>query len=184
MDSRRYPLADDGDELRTPDPVWPDPVARPTETGEFPSFTDEFATTDPASDDGGLGDKAADLKDKAADVAGTAQQKAGEVADQAQQKAGELTGQAHTMSDKGLDSAAAGLGQAASMLREQGEGRDGTLGTAAGKTAETLDQASTYLRDHDTDQLVTDLEAMVRQRPVESVLVAAGIGFLLSKIFS
>jgi ElaB/YqjD/DUF883 family membrane-anchored ribosome-binding protein len=29
---------------------------------------------------------------------------------------------------------------------------------------------------------VTDLEALVRRKPVESVLVAAGIGFVLSKI--
>jgi ElaB/YqjD/DUF883 family membrane-anchored ribosome-binding protein len=88
------------------------------------------------------------------------------------------------MSDKGLDSAASGLGQAASMLRQQGDNREGTLGTAASKTADTLEQASTYLQDKDTDQLVTDIEAMVRKRPVESVLVAAGIGYLLSKVFS
>jgi ElaB/YqjD/DUF883 family membrane-anchored ribosome-binding protein len=70
------------------------------------------------------------------------------------------------------------------MLREQGGSREGTIGTAATKTADTLEQASTYLQDKDTDQFVTDIEAMVRKRPVESVIVAAGIGYLLSKVFS
>ncbi len=88
----------------------------------------------------------------------------------------------HSKSDKGIDSAASGLEQAANKLRQQGEQREGTMGTAAAKTADTLETASTYLHEKDTDQLVTDLEALVRRKPVESVLVAAGIGFVLSKI--
>lgn len=114
-----------------------------------------------------------DAQDKAADVAGTVQD-----------KASHLSEEAHSMSDRGIDSAAAGLDQAASMLRQHGESQEGTLGTAATKTADTLDSASSYLRDKDTDQMLSDLEAMVRRRPVESVAVAAGIGFVLSKLLS
>jgi ElaB/YqjD/DUF883 family membrane-anchored ribosome-binding protein len=100
----------------------------------------------------------------------------------AQEKAGELGGKAQDKADQGMDAAASGLGQAANMLRQQGEQRGGGVGNAASKTADTLESASHYLRDKDTDQLMTDLQSFVRQKPVESVLIAAGIGFVLSKI--
>jgi len=53
---------------------------------------------------------------------------------------------------------------------------------AAAKTADTLDSASQFLQNKDTGQLMDDVEALVRQKPVESLLIAAGIGFVLSKI--
>jgi ElaB/YqjD/DUF883 family membrane-anchored ribosome-binding protein len=127
--------------------------------------------------------------DAAAGALGKAQEKAGEFSGKAeeltsktQEKAGELGGKAHDKADQGMDAAASGLGQAADMLRQQGEQRGGAAGNAASKTADTLESASHYLRDKDTDQLMSDLESFVRQKPVESVLIAAGIGFVLSKI--
>ncbi len=136
-------------------------------------------------------EKVGQAKDKVSNVAGQAQEKAGvvkdkaaDVASQVQDKAGAVGEQAHAKTDAGMNSAAAGLEQAAGLLRKQGEQREGTLGTAAAKTADTLETASTYLHEKDTDQVVADLEALVRRKPVESVLVAAGIGYLLSKIVS
>ncbi len=129
-------------------------------------------------------EKAGQVKDKAEDVAGKAQEKAGELGGQAKEKAAEAGEKMHSGSDKGIDATASGLEQAATMLRKQGEQREGTVGTAASKTADTLETASTYLHEKDTDQLVTDLEALVRRKPVESVLIAAGIGYVLSKIVS
>lgn len=116
-------------------------------------------------------DKVGDMAGKAQEMGQTAQEKAAEMGQMAQQKA-----------DAGMDAAAAGLGQAASMLRQQGEQQEGTIGTAAARAADTLESASGYLRDKDTSQLLDDIEAFVRERPVESVLIAAGIGFVLSKI--
>jgi ElaB/YqjD/DUF883 family membrane-anchored ribosome-binding protein len=173
-----------GEEQDTFEKTWNDSDAYART--QFNPVTDEFEpVSEPQSQGGGgMTDKASDLKDKASQAAGTAQEKAGQAAETAKEKASEVADQAHSMSDKGIDSAASGLGQAASMLREQGGSREGTIGTAATKTADTLEQASTYLRDKDTDQLVTDIEAMVRKRPIESVVVAAGIGYLLSKVFS
>jgi len=98
-----------------------------------------------------------------------------------EERAQVATEQSSSRTDRGIDSAAAGLGHAALKLREQG---DGPLGAAATKTADTLEQASTYLHDTNTDQIVSDIEAMVRKRPVESALVAAGIGYVLAKILT
>jgi ElaB/YqjD/DUF883 family membrane-anchored ribosome-binding protein len=84
-----------------------------------------------------------------------------------------------------MDMAASGLGQAAQTIRQQGnQSGNSTVSGVANSAANTLDSASQYLRQTDTDQLLDDLEALVRRKPVESVLVAAGIGFVLSKLFS
>lgn len=84
--------------------------------------------------------------------------------------------------DQGMDKAAEALNRTAETLRTQGEQRDGAMATVATKAADTLESTGAYLREKDTDQLVSDLEALVRRKPVESLLVAAGIGLVLSKL--
>jgi ElaB/YqjD/DUF883 family membrane-anchored ribosome-binding protein len=118
-----------------------------------------------------MGDTYQDAADTAKDKGQEAMQRAGEMGSKAQHKA-----------DEGMERAASGLGQAAEKLREQGQQRGGTMASTASMTADKLDSASQYLRDKDTDQLMTDLEALVRRKPVESLLAAAGIGFVLSKL--
>jgi len=84
--------------------------------------------------------------------------------------------------DQGMDKAAEALNRTAETLRAQGEQRDGTMASVATKAADTLETTSAYLRDKDTDQLITDLESLVRRKPVEALLAAAGVGFVLSKL--
>jgi hypothetical protein len=109
--------------------------------------------------------------DKAKHAVSTAQHKADEMAHQASQKA-----------DEGLDKAAIGLDKASDALRSRGESMgEGTVGQAATMAADRLEQGAQMLREKDTDQLVADLEDLIRRRPMESLLVAAGVGFLLSK---
>lgn len=159
---------------------------------ELPAHTTSDHGSSSASDKAQQG--ASDMKQKAQssadELTGKAQEKAGQLSDKAdevtgkaQEKAGEMSDKAHDQADKGIDAASSGLGSAADTIRQQGEQRGGTVGTAATKTADTLESASKYLRDKDSDQLVKDLESLVREKPVESLLVAAGVGFLLSKLF-
>jgi len=121
-------------------------------------------------------------KDQAKNAAGAAQEKGKEVADQAKQKAGQAADQAQQKADQGIDKAASGLDQVADKLRQQGEQRGGTVASVATTTAEKLDSASQYLRDKDSAQVLDDIEALVRRKPVESLFVAAGVGFVVSKI--
>lgn len=121
---------------------------------------------------------------KAKDAASTVQDKAGAAADTAKEKASAVADQATTKVDAGMDKAAGGLESVAQTIRDKGQsvGGDGSgVQTAVATTAEKLDTAAQYLREKDTEQLMTELEALVRRKPVESVLVAAGVGFLLSK---
>lgn len=142
-------------------------------------------------------DNTNDTKDKAKDAADTAMNKGQQAADTAKQKAGqasekaheaagkahEAAGQAEARADQGMHQAASGLDQAADTLREKGGQQGGSMGSAAAMTADKLDSASGYLRDKDTEQILNDVESLVRRKPTESLLVAAGVGFVLSKVF-
>jgi hypothetical protein len=37
------------------------------------------------------------------------------------------------------------------------------------------------LRGRDSEQMMSDLEELVRKKPLESLLVAAGVGYLISR---
>lgn len=134
------------------------------------------------------GQTADQAKEKAGQVAGQAKEQASQVADTAKQKAGDVADQASAKADQGIDKAAGGLGQAADMLRDKTQGLDtqggagATAQNVAGTAATQLDKAARYLEGKGSDQIVGDLEALVRRKPTESLLVAAGIGLLLSRI--
>ena len=115
---------------------------------------------------------------------GAAADKGKEALSTAKDKASEVSSQAQAKADEGMNKAAEGVTQAADMLRQRGEQSGGTMGTAAATVADKLDSTGSYLREKDTDQLMSDIEALIRRKPVESLLVAAGAGFVLSKIFS
>jgi ElaB/YqjD/DUF883 family membrane-anchored ribosome-binding protein len=124
-----------------------------------------------------------DMRERGQQAADQARQKGEEAMGQAKAKASEFGDQAHHKADEGLDKASTGLHSAAEKLREQGGQHEGQVGDLASTAAEKLDSASGYLRERDTDQMVSELEDLVRRKPVESLLVAAGVGLLLSRLF-
>lgn len=73
------------------------------------------------------------------------------------------------------------LDQAAEMVRERAP-QGGAVGNVATTAADTLGSASSYLRDKDSSKLMDDLENLIRRKPTESLLAAAGLWFVLSKI--
>jgi ElaB/YqjD/DUF883 family membrane-anchored ribosome-binding protein len=128
-------------------------------------------------------DAAEQAKAKGEQAMGTAQQKGQEAKETAKQKADEVAGMAHERADQGIDKSAEGLDQAAEALRQQGQQRGGTVGNVASTAADQLEGASSYLQGKDSSQLMDDLEDLIRRKPTESLLAAAGIGFVLSRIF-
>jgi ElaB/YqjD/DUF883 family membrane-anchored ribosome-binding protein len=162
------------------DPLY-DPNLRPEGSTLEEQIED---TVSRASDSGDSSSSGQSMKQQGEKAMNQVREKGGEAMEQAKAKADELGGVAHEKSDEGIDKASAGLSSAASMLREQGEKQEGQVGTVAATAADKLDSASGYLRDRDSDQIVSDLEDLVRRKPVESLLVAAGVGLLLSRIFS
>jgi len=125
------------------------------------------------------------VMDQAEGAAGTVQEKAGQALDTAKEKMSQVTDQATTKVDAGMDKAAGGLETIAETIRDKGQaigGEGGGVQSAVGTAADKLDSAAQYLRDKDTDQLMTELEGLVRRKPVESMVVAAAVGFVLSKV--
>ena len=125
--------------------------------------------------------KAGQAADQAQEKLGQASDKASELKNQATDKASELKDQATDKADQGLEKASGGLSTAADKLREQ-SGEGGPLPAQAGMVADRLEQVSGYLKDKDTNEIISDLEAFVREKPVESVIGAVAIGFILAKI--
>jgi hypothetical protein len=70
----------------------------------------------------------------------------------------------------------------AGTLRERGQSmEEGQLQSAAMTAADKLESGAEMLRQSDTDQLIAQLENMIRQKPVESLLIAGAAGYLFSK---
>lgn len=120
-----------------------------------------------------------DVLHKAAETMNQAEQKGHE----AREKAGEFAGQAQHRADEGMHKAAQTMDQAAEKLRQRGSEQGGTMGQVAGTAADTLGSASQYLQGTDTAEMMDQVEAYIRQNPVQSLLIAAGVGFVLSKAF-
>lgn len=125
-------------------------------------------------------DTADSMRDKAQQTASDAKAKAQEVASDAKAKAQELSEQAADKADAATTTAGARMSDAAQTLREKAPAT-GTVATVADKTADTLEQAGTYLQQHDVADMRSDLEAIIRRHPMEAVLVGFGIGFLLAR---
>ncbi len=172
----------------TSTPSWATEVGEPVDAGASTFGTDAPVFEETTGTGGtmtGTGSSGGSTADKAKDVAGQAQQKAGAAVETAKQKTDQVTDQAATKVDAGIDRAAEGLDKLADTIRgraeSSGQGGASPMLSRATMVADKLDVTAQYLRGKDTDQLITDLEALVRRKPTQSMLVAAGVGFLLSK---
>lgn len=110
-------------------------------------------------------------------------QSAGEAVDTVKEQLAGATSRASDLAGKGVEATASGLNKAAGKLRDMNvtDNAQGMASTAVAKAADTLDSASHYLK-RDASTWVDDLQSIVRQHPTQSLLVAAGTGFLLSKL--
>jgi len=111
------------------------------------------------------------VKENADQVIGTASSKASELGDRATEQA-----------DAGMEKAASGMDSLAGTLRDRGQSMgEGQLQSAAMTAADKLESGAEKIRQTDTDQLIAQLETFVRQKPVESLVIAAAAGYLFSK---
>jgi len=73
----------------------------------------------------------------------------------------------------------------AGALREKTEtmGAESPVANVATKAAGALEQTGSYLQEHTPDDWVGDLKQLISRKPLESVLVAAGIGYMAARAF-
>ena len=72
------------------------------------------------------------------------------------------------------------IGSLANVIRENAP-REGSVATAATAVVDGLESASSYLREKKFDHLATDVTALVRTYPVQSLLIGVGIGYWLAR---
>jgi ElaB/YqjD/DUF883 family membrane-anchored ribosome-binding protein len=113
-----------------------------------------------------------DLKERAEDIIGEATERAGEVAPR-------LRDETYDMVDARREDAAGLLDRAAEKIGEPGEGMKGA---AAERAAEGMHAAAGYLREHDTAQMLDDVEGYVKTHPVRSLAMAVAAGFVFSRV--
>ncbi|HEX9372653.1 MAG TPA: hypothetical protein VF897_16700 [Roseiflexaceae bacterium] len=114
--------------------------------------------------------------DKAQQVAATVQDKAQQVADKAQN----LGQQAVDKADAATTTVGEKMTDVAQTIREKAPS-SGPVANAADTAADTLQRAGTYLQQQDLDDMRADLENIIRQYPIQSLLVGFGVGYLLAR---
>ena len=109
-----------------------------------------------------------------------------DVASQAKEKAADLGRSAARKIDEQRDTAASGLESAASTLHASADRLPGgeKVTSLAHTTADTLTSTADYVREHDVNSMMADVERFVRNNPGPSLLAAAVVGFLVGRTFS
>jgi ElaB/YqjD/DUF883 family membrane-anchored ribosome-binding protein len=127
--------------------------------------------------------------DRARDLAGSAQDKLADVGSTVRDRTGHLKDSLADALETGADkvrqrAGATGHGVALAGSTAAGsvaiEG-DARLADIGGKVATGMDATAGWLRDADLDGLKSGLEHQVKEHPGRTLLIAAGIGYLLGK---
>ena len=126
------------------------------------------------------------IKNMESDDSWPVREKLTDAAGEVKQKVSELGRSATNKIDENRDAAASGLKEAASILDEKAEGLPGgeKITGLAHATADKLSSTADYVREHNVNQMMTDVETLVKNNPGASLLTAAVIGFLVGRAFT
>ncbi|GAB4187856.1 MAG: hypothetical protein Fur005_49470 [Roseiflexaceae bacterium] len=115
----------------------------------------------------------------AGEIADDARDKAHQVAGDVQDKAAQLGDQATDQINSAMSTAGQQLNTLAQTVRERAP--DTQIRDLADTTADALERSGTYLEKANIDTVRSDLETLIRNHPVESVVLGLGLGFLLAR---
>jgi ElaB/YqjD/DUF883 family membrane-anchored ribosome-binding protein len=119
---------------------------------------------------GESGDQLEHARERVEEALESGRERAGEIAESGRNRvAGQLESLGHRIEDRARE-------------MEQAGGVKARAGHVARRAGEALDDSADYLRTHDTEEMRDDLERAIRDRPLLSVGIAAGAGFLLARI--
>jgi len=131
------------------------------------------------------GSPTSDFTDTLSETTQTTMEKVTDTANTARQKISDAGRQTTEKVDEKRGPAADALQSAASAIHERAEGLPGgeTVKSVAHSAAEKLEATAGYIRDHDVQTMLSDVEGIVKRNPGPSLLVAAAIGFLIGRAF-
>jgi hypothetical protein len=160
------------------------------EQNDFPRAADQGLGSDTGASPTNFQNEnpgAAGLKDKARNIAGTAQERLADVGSTVRERAATAK-----------DSLADALESGAEKLRHRSQGSQGgelagattagSVATGDGRVAQVTDRLAVgmdvtadWLRDADLDNLKSGIERQVKEHPGRTLLIAVGLGYLLGK---
>jgi len=120
------------------------------------------------------------------DQPSTVGEKFSDTAAQVKNKVSDLGRTAADRIDENRDAAASGLDTAAATLHEKANRLPGgaQVSNIAHATADKLSSTADYVREHDVNTMMADVETLVKNSPGPALLAAAVIGFLVGRAFS
>jgi len=130
------------------------------------------------------GNKASDMAQSAVDkVKQTADdlrsKDPSEIVDDARAKAAEVGDAAANKVDSAMTATGEQMSTLAQTVRENAP--EGKAGEVASKAADALDRGGAYLQTADLQMVRGDLERVIREHPIESLLVGVGVGYLVAR---
>ena len=129
--------------------------------------------------------KSTTFDDSIADDALSVTERVSDVASQVKRKVSDMGRTAVDKVDESRNAAASGLQSAASALHQNaeslpgGEKVTGLAHTAADKLTATAD----YVREHDVNSMMAEVEQIVKKNPGPALVAAGVIGFLVGRAF-
>ena len=123
-----------------------------------------------------VGDKLNQGKEAAADKLGKAKEKAGELKASLADKLEAGAEKLRSRNQSGSYAGATGSGSAAIAS-------DDRMAEVSNKVAGGLQASADWIREADLDSMKTGIETQVKEHPGRTLLIAAGIGYLLGKAF-
>jgi ElaB/YqjD/DUF883 family membrane-anchored ribosome-binding protein len=125
-----------------------------------------------------VGQKAQDLAHKAQEAAAQGVQRTQEAASGMAHKAQEAASAAADKAEDALSNVGDRMSSWGKTIREKAP-HEGTVGSAAATVAGQLEAGGHYLQEHGFRDMAEDLTNTIRHYPVQSVLIALGIGFFV-----
>jgi len=132
-------------------------------------------STPPSNADGGA---TAQVQDKAQEVAGQAMEQAQNVAGQAKEQARTQIDQRSTQVGEQVTEHADSFRKVSETLREQGQDKPAQLAEQAASRIEGL---GSYLKDADSDRILSDVEDFARRQPMAVIAGGFALGFFASR---
>jgi len=102
-----------------------------------------------------------------------------EIVDDARAKAAEVGDAAASKVDSAMTATGEQMSTLAQTVRENAP--EGKAGEVASKAADALDRGGEYLQTADLQMVRGDLERVIREHPIESLLVGVGVGYLVAR---
>jgi len=140
--------------------------SNPQNTGKVQDLSDKARTT------------ASHMADKAQDTASHLGDKARDTASHLGDKARDAAANVGNRAEDALSNVGQRMTSLADQLRENAP-REGMVGTAASTVADNLRAGGRYLQEHDFSDMGQDMTRVVRNYPLQSLMVAFGVGCLM-----